>query len=169
MASFLLLDVQEHGLRDIHGRFARFSEEMQDVNRDVLRNLGRKYVDTLREEAPHDTGALREGITFKTYERGKDLELRITSHASYTAFVLGGTRPHSAPISALQGWADRHGINVWALWWSIKKRGTSMWSFYTYGDKANRFQARAEQKMQPEFETTVRAISQRLHDYMVGI
>ncbi len=169
MASFLVFSIQEEGFRDLLGRFAKWDDRAAEIQRESLRDLGREYVDVLQGEAPKDTGDLREGITFKTYERKGATELRITSKQFYTVFVLRGTKPHSAPVSALQGWADRHGIDVWAVWGSIKKHGTSMWSQNTYGDRANRFQARAEMKMQPRIENMARSMSERLANYLVGI
>ncbi len=44
-------------------------------------------------------------------------------------FIEFGTRPHAAPISALKGWADRHGIPVGAVWTSIKRKGTKAQPF----------------------------------------
>ncbi len=169
MPSFLVMNIEERGFRDLQGRFAKFDQAAQEIQRESLRDLGRRYVDILQEEAPKDTGELREGITFKTYARDKGTELHITSKASYTVFVARGTKPHGAPISALQGWADRHGIDVWAVWGSIKKHGTSMWSLEQYGSRANRFQARAEARIGSEVEETVRSMSRSLHDYLVGI
>jgi hypothetical protein len=169
VASFLVLNIEEHGIRDLQGRFAKFTEESAKIQRDSLRNLGHEYVRILREEAPIDTGNLREGITFKTYEINKGHELHITSKMGYTPFVLRGTGPHSAPISALQGWADRHGINVWAVWQSIKKKGTSVWSEQKYGDRANKFQMRASERMEPVFDNEVSRMSAEIRDYIVGI
>ncbi len=44
-------------------------------------------------------------------------------------YIEFGTRPHTAPISALQGWANRHGIPVGAVWTSIKRKGTKAQPF----------------------------------------
>ena len=166
---FQLLDIRVSGLRDVVGRFSRFEQPLLDIRRDELRGLGRRYVKVLQEEAPKDTGKMAKGITFDTYAKGHDLELRITSKESYTVFVLRGTRPHSAPWSALQGWADRHGIPVFLVWRSIKLHGTSVGSLRKYGSMANRFQARAEQKMGLSVDIVARHIGQRTAQWLVGI
>ena len=167
--SFQLLNIQVSGLRDVIGRFSRFEQPLLDIRRNELRDLGRRYVKVLQEEAPKDTGALQKGISFDTYVKKPDVELRITSKASYTVYVLRGTRPHSAPWSALQGWADRHGIPVFLVWRSIKLHGTSVGSQRKYGEMANRFQKRAESKMGLSVDMTARHIGQRTAQWLVGI
>ncbi len=166
---FHLLDIQVTGLRDVIGRFSRFEQPLLDIRRDELRVMGRRYVKVLQEEAPKDTGRLQKGITFDTYVKPPSVELRIVSKETYTVYVLRGTRPHSAPWSALQGWADRHGIPVFLVWRSIKLHGTSVGSQRKYGEMANRFQARAEGKMGDEAGATARHIGQRTSQWLVGI
>ena len=61
------------------------------------------------------------------------MEGTFKSKTSYGFFVENGSSPHSAPIIALQPWADKKGIPVGALWMSIKQKGT----------KANPFLERA--------------------------
>ena len=61
-------------------------------------------------------GSLNKQVTAKNAVVG--------TNAEYAPYVEFGTRPHAAPISALQGWADRHGIPVGAVWQSIKRKGT---------------------------------------------
>lgn len=166
---FQLLDIQVTGLRDVIGRFSRFEQPLLDIRRDELRGMGRRYVKVLQEEAPKDTGTLQKGISFDTYVSKPNVELRIVSKAAHTMYVLRGTRPHSAPWSALQGWADRHGIPVYLVWRSIKLHGTSVGSQRKYGSMANRFQARAEDKMGDETGATARRIGQRTAQWLVGI
>lgn len=166
---FQLLDIKVSGLRDVVGRFSRFEQPLLDIRRNELRDLGRRYVKVLQEEAPKDTGRLQRGITFDTYVKPPSVELRIVSKESYTVYVLRGTRPHSAPWSALQGWADRHGIPVFLVWRSIKLHGTSVDSQRRYGSMANRFQARAESKMGTSVDITARHIGQRTAQWLVGI
>ncbi len=166
---FQLLDIQVTGLRDVIGRFARFEQPLLDIRRDELRDLGRRYVKVLQEEAPKDTGRLQKGISFDTYVKKPDVELRIVSKETYTMYVLRGTRPHSAPWSALQGWADRHGIPVFLVWRSIKLHGTSVGSQRKYGEMANRFQARTESRMGDEAGATARRIGARTAQWLVGV
>ena len=166
---FQLLNIQVSGLRDVVGRFSRFEQPLLDIRRDELRDLGRRYVKVLREEAPKDTGKLAQGISFDTYVKPPSVDLRIVSKETYTIFVLRGTRPHGAPMSALQGWADRHGIPVFLVWRSIKLHGTSVGSLRKYGSMANRFQARAEQKMGLSVDIAARHMGQKVQQWLVGI
>lgn len=75
--------------------------------------------------APSDlrqlAGSLNKQVSAKNAVVGTNIE--------YAPYVEFGTRPHAAPISALQGWADRHGIPVGAVWMSIKKKGTKAQPF----------------------------------------
>lgn len=168
-SSSLIFEVETEGLRDAGGRFAAFKQEMADAVRDEFRDLGRAYVDVLRDEAPEDTGRLKRGITFKTHQTDTVTELRVSSAVAHTGFVMRGTKPHAAPISALQGWADRHGINVWAVWQSIKREGTSVWSERVYGEKANRFQKRAEERMRPAVREATTRLTGHVRKSLVGI
>ena len=166
--SYLLFNIETTGLREVTGRLAGYDKESASYLREMVRNLARKYVEYLKSEAPSDTGKLKQGITFKTYQSGTVTEARITSKETYTGYVLHGTRPHAPPISALQGWADRHGINVWRVWWSIKRNGTSTWSLAKYGEKANRFVKRAEERMKPEYQKEVTNLAGHVRKWLVG-
>ena len=42
----------------------------------------------------------------------------------YGEAIHYGTRPHMPPVGAIQGWANRKGINAWALAKSINTYGT---------------------------------------------
>lgn len=62
---------------------------------------------------------------------------KLTSTArSETGFAYGlaiehGTRPHWVPISALKPWAEKKGINPWAVQRSIAKKGTKPNPFFS--------------------------------------
>lgn len=57
----------------------------------------------------------------------------LESLTPYAAAVHEGTAPHMPPIDAITPWANKKGINPWAVAMSIKKKGT----------KANPFLQRA--------------------------
>lgn len=80
-----------------------------------------------------DLGELVQGIhhTTKSVSSGLETTIRPSDAADkYATYVEHGTPPHFPPISALQGWADRHGIPVWAVARKIARDGTEprwMW------------------------------------------
>ena len=109
----------------------------------------RAAVDCEREakmRTPVDFGRLRSSITYRFSDDGYAAD--VYTDVSYAAYVEYGTRPHMPPLSALVGWAARHGFDasftpgigprdqsgyhkgdtyssaVWALAMHIKKYGT---------------------------------------------
>ena len=75
--------------------------------------------------APSDIAELRGSLT----KQVTAANAVVGTNVEYAPYVEFGTRPHAAPISALQGWADRHGIPVGAVWMSIKRKGTKAQPF----------------------------------------
>jgi len=80
-----------------------------------------------------DLGELVQGLHHKTKStsQGWETTIRPSDEADkYAIYVERGTRPHFPPISKLQGWADRHGIPVWAVAKKIAREGTEpRWIF----------------------------------------
>ena len=84
-----------------------------------------------KREVPVDTGTLRRGQTHQVDKKDPPEFVRIGSDLNYARFVHGDfnesksrTRPHFPPAAALEGWARRHGIPVFALQRAIGRRGT---------------------------------------------
>jgi len=81
------------------------------------------------EKAPRvDRGTLLKGMRSK--DRSSHVRAEFVIHPGKTAdryaiFVEKDTRPHWAPRAALQGWADRHNIPVYAVLWKIAREGTT--------------------------------------------
>jgi hypothetical protein len=80
-----------------------------------------------------DTNELIQGIHYDIAQTTKGMTSTIKPSEQadkYALFVEEGTKPHTPPVSALQGWADRHGIPVWAVVRKIQREGTEpryMW------------------------------------------
>lgn len=83
----------------------------------------------------------------------------IKALAPYAAYVHFGTRPHMPPVSAIEPWAKKHGLNPWAVAKSIAKKGT----------KANPFLQRAVDKTQAaveqEFATALAGAMAEVNNY----
>lgn len=94
MTSFFEVTIKPP-FRDLRGRFVKATEEMQKAKRDELRNLGSYVTAKLKAEAPRGkTGKFAASHSFKTFERGSDLELRFYSASPLGQFIRLGTKPH---------------------------------------------------------------------------
>ncbi len=104
------------------------SEVMKDLNKAQFKSLFEGANLVLNDAVANvttDLGQLRQSLT-KTVKPDNAV---IGTNVEQAPHVEFGTRPHVAPISALQGWADRHGIPVGAVWTSIKRKGTKAQPF----------------------------------------
>lgn len=149
----ILLKVEVEQLRDLGGKFTKFSNvRIVEIRRDELRSLGKRIVKIVQDEAPADLRKLRKSVGYRT-EGGKNtLTLTVYVGTKYASYVMGGTRPHWAPIAPLKGWAARHGINVYALQHTIAVKGT----------RPNQFQVRAFARSQGDINTTSGRIALRV-------
>lgn len=78
-----------------------------------------------KTEAPVDTGRLRSSVVTNLGQ----LSASIGPTVQYAPYVEFGTRPHWAPVGALQPWAGRHGFGAgkkgdWLVRFIISRRGT---------------------------------------------
>lgn len=76
--------------------------------------------------APVDLGNLREGIGYTVKDRSKGtlVEGEVISSDPSSAYLEYGTGPHYPPIAAITPWAERKGIDPYALQKSIGENGT---------------------------------------------
>jgi len=129
--------IEIHGLDELHAAFKRANEAVTSEGKRYLREwsiYGVKQVQlhTLNAGAV-DTNELIQGIHYDIRPTASGLESTIkpsTQADKYAVYVEHGTKPHTPPASALQGWADRHGIPVWAVIRKIQREGTEarhMW------------------------------------------
>jgi hypothetical protein len=116
----------------------RRASSAYDIQADrTLRKAGQFTVGRARaytlDAGSVDLGELVQGIHAE-HRHGvgyREVRVRPSDAADrYAVFVERGTRPHTPPAAALQGWADRHGIPVWAVVRKIAREGTDprhMW------------------------------------------
>jgi hypothetical protein len=74
--------------------------------------------------APVDTGRYRASITPEIRQRGTTIQGIVGTNVIYAPPIETGSRPHRPPLSALQVWARRHGMNAFVLQRAIGRRGT---------------------------------------------
>lgn len=80
-----------------------------------------------RMAAPVDQGFLRNSGMVTSFEILKGL---LENKAPYALYVHEGTRPHYVSLSAIKGWADRHGIPPFLVQRSIMRKGTKGKPFF---------------------------------------
>lgn len=85
-----------------------------------------------KKNAPVDTGRLRNSITHAIESSGglnphvRGIVGTNVKYAPYMEFGTGtfvGRPPHKVPVSAVEGWARRHGINPYLVAKAIMDRG----------------------------------------------
>lgn len=91
-----------------------------------------------KRESPVDRGQLRSNFLTKHY----DLKSVLYNPTKYAEFVQFGTRPHTPPREPIKQYAERKWIPAFALWYSIKRRGT----------KANDFLGRAVRQSETKID-----------------
>lgn len=91
---------------------------------EALEELGEVLKKEMQRLVPVDTGKLKNSIDY--YIENNTL---IFIMEDYGEMVNEGTKPHMPPISAIEGWSKRKGINPWALAKSIDKYGTRAQNF----------------------------------------
>lgn len=123
--------VRIHGLDEVVHDLRSADGVLQRTGRSFLREMGifgvkRAQINILNAGAV-DTNELIQGMHYdiSTSLTGMQVTVRPSDLADkYAIYVEEGTRPHTPPVSALQGWADRHGIPVWAVVRKIQREGT---------------------------------------------
>jgi hypothetical protein len=81
---------------------------------------------------PVDTGRLRASITSLVDASPMPLFGQVGTNMipHYGPDIEYGTRPHFPPISALVGWAHRHGMNPYAVARKIARYGTKPYQMF---------------------------------------
>lgn len=112
----------DHWTRRIDGADKIIREETVAA----LTSMGSHLRPLVQDKTPTDTGKLKRSIDFKV-EKVRAGVYRLDLHAGnvkYAIFVERGTRPHWPPISALEAWAQRHGIPAFLVARAIARHGT---------------------------------------------
>lgn len=124
-------------------------------SRDLMRSFGEIARDEAREEAPVDTGDLRDSIDFSTDGGAISEWVRIGTNLDYAPYVHEGTRPHFPPIAAITAAANRRGIPPFLFARAIAQRGTAPNPFLRRG------MARAEKRIGHLLTIAARSIERR--------
>ena len=134
MGKVLSIEFDETSLRKFYRRIDPAHLIKNPMDSFYLRVAGTMQKKT-SAYAPVDTGKLSRSVKIeKRRSMGGGLSgVAVVVRSPYGLFVNEGTRPHFPPVSALTGWASRHGMNPYAVAVGISKRGTRAQPFF---DKA---------------------------------
>lgn len=94
------------------------------IKRQIVKSALKIETDAKRK-APSDTGRLK-GISIQTKISLGGFSADVFSDANYAMAVEKGSRPHFPPVTALEGWARRHGMEdmEFLIARAIAKKGT---------------------------------------------
>lgn len=158
--------------RDVLGRFVKADAALMEGKRDEMRTLGQNLVAKLKEAAPvGKTGKFRDSHTFKTFERGKEIELRTYSASPLGNFIRLGTKPHrivAKNAKALAFYWPKVGMMTFvprAGFPFTGEAGGNFWIGKGYvahpGTRPNPYQERALAGMSPAMQESLRKIALR--------
>lgn len=123
--------IKVEGADEIIQAFSNANSEINRVGRSWLKDWSDYGITQSQKHilsaGSVDTNELIQGLFYYIYEVSSGLEAQISPSEKadeYAYYVEEGSPPHWPNIDALQGWADRHGIPVWAVAASIAKKGT---------------------------------------------
>ena len=80
--------------RDIQGRFTNAEKGIREDSRDIMRTLGRNFVEIARDESPKKSGDYAKGFRFRTFSAGASPGFRFFSAQPLTTWITEGTKPH---------------------------------------------------------------------------
>ena len=131
-----ILRIEIRGLEDMQRKLKGGGRLLSRPMRRGLERIGGAGELIAKREVPVDTGDTRRFLTHQVDKKNPPEFVRIGSDKEVARFVHGDfdetksrSRPHFPPIKALEGWARRHGIPVFALQRAIGRRGTPFHPF----------------------------------------
>ena len=108
----------------------KIPDNMEELLGKTLYNVMDKVMEESNANANVDLGD-GKGSNYTTLpvKQGNMTIVEGGYEAKHMIYVHEGTAPHWTSVENLQGWADRHGVNVYALQASIAKNGTKAYKF----------------------------------------
>jgi hypothetical protein len=138
-----MAEFKVEGLQEVMEAFRRADRAAQSETKRFFRDWSmygiREVQRRILNAGAVDTNELIQNIGYKIKETKRTVTSTIKPSPKadkYALYVEEGTEPHFPPIKKLQGWADRHGIPVYAIALKIAREGTEghhMWQ-ETYED-----------------------------------
>ena len=96
------------------------AEIVRRIGNALALQAAQAVIDAATPNVPVDTGYLKSSGSASPTSDGAIAQY----DAPYASAVEYGTPPHTPPLDALEGWAQRHGIPAFLVQRAIKERGT---------------------------------------------
>jgi hypothetical protein len=170
--------LQATNIRDVKGRFAYMADKgAQKHARDLMRDIGRILVDELKEEAPvgeHYTfrgqriqpaQRLRDSFFFRTYIRGKEIQLGVyvkPKQRKKLGWVIRGTHPFKRGRRIIRP----RRAKALAFWWARKQKSMVVAYVKHPGTLPNPFHERALKKARGKIDRKQRQAARRVAEEM---
>lgn len=126
----MIYKIKIKGLKELEEKFGRLEGADFRMRLKRTMRISAGFVKTrARQIVPVDTGSLRRSITEDiSYSNNRIIGI-IEPKEPYGAAIEFGTKPHFVPVGALKRWANKRGINPYALAVSISRKGTKKHPF----------------------------------------
>jgi len=154
-----LLKLEVVGYRH-KGHFAAKTPELAKARREEMREIGRGMVKTLQHYAPEDTGKFKQGIAYRTDDRGDTTTITFYvkgEHAFLLPFLTQGTKPHTITPKG-EGYPLR-------FFWERGPEGPGVYYYYSVqhpGTLPNPFVSLAIDAHSPQMAVGLSRMAQRL-------
>lgn len=134
--------------------------------RDMMRRQGKRLHGLMQDEAPQGkTGKFRQGIRWRSFERGDEVGFDVTMPEPLGTWITGGTKPHPIPIPPRPPGKPLH------FFWAKGPAGPGMYTFYNVrhpGTKPNTFPGRAYRRWLPGARADLRSIARNYARTITG-
>lgn len=119
-----MLGAEIRGLVELHQKFAQVAEDLHGGEMlDGMRKATMWVTTDAKRLAPASEGRLRSSITPEIQVQGLNVIGVVGTNVLYAPYQETGTKPFWPPISALETWARRHGINPYVVARAISIHG----------------------------------------------
>ena len=125
----MAFEIQVSGIKEAVDYFDKIPSLLNKGIAKALNHAAESIAKYASEKAPKDTGRMLRGIDVTQKATENNLLAVVAPKDKYAIFVEKGTRPHFPPVSALEGWAQRHGIPAFLVARAISRRGTKAQPF----------------------------------------
>lgn len=119
-----MLEAEIRGLMELQAKTDQMIEDLHGkIMLDGMRRATMLVSTEAKRLAPVDRGHLRASITPEVRLQGFNVLGVVGSNRLYAPYQETGTRPFWPPVSALEVWAQRHGVSAFLVARAISRRG----------------------------------------------
>lgn len=123
------IDISVRGVIETKAKLTQVSDDLHGrPMTQAMRKAALLVERDAKINSPLDTGDLRRSITTDVRVegvggRGEAVVGVVGSNRQQAVYMELGTKPHFPPISVLEQWAERHGLNAFLVARAISRRG----------------------------------------------